>query len=628
MTRKNRFVTILAVAAAVVVLMLTVCTGALAATYPLLTVAPGETFTVASTSIVGTLFVGEGATLKAPEGHSLTMTIAGVETPIAPGSYSGAVLTVTEDILVAQASAGPSMGAPSYYKFRTAIYIEDGKYILSKSVPAATTGAVINNSQAGDVALRSVGPKFNGIIAQSSAGSTTPFNYIVNGLDVSFIGNGGNDFSGYGSVLMTDGYADLTVNDATIVCDGVIRNIATIKGHSTLRINDSYMQISSPPVPTVTEGMMQVPWMLGLTGTCRGTNIVDYGTEYITNSTVRAQGWGALSTDATKKVRMYVKDSLIEVVESGYGSYSIGDSHNYFDNCAINVNDMALIMADEVSCGTFTNGTVVNSGRFGVMMHSQNVGILTIDKGSVFNCGETVIQPKSAYPEIIVDGATLNSGTGVILQAMVNDDPMATGMPPMDGGDMGGAPGEEPGAGGAPLGAAAASPVRDINATFSNTTLVGDMINSNTKDCNVNVSLKNATLTGAITTATVVSEASLRGVDFTKFAPFTNEGAAFAFLIGWVHNTYTAVDDPFGITATLDAESTWMVDETSYLTGLTIAKSGSVTAPAGYKVSMTVNGERQALKAGSYSGKIVLTVAPLSVFGGTSLPTMTGPATD
>ncbi len=90
---------------------------------------------------------------------------------------------------------------------------------------------------------------------------------------------------------------------------------------------------------------------------------------------------------------------------------------------------MALIMANEVACGTFTNGSIVRSDRFGVMMHSDNVGTLTIDKGSAFDCGQTVIQAKSAYPEIVVDGAKLASGTGVILQAMVNDDPIAGAMP-------------------------------------------------------------------------------------------------------------------------------------------------------------------------------------------------------
>ncbi len=461
----------------------------------------------------------------------------------------------------------------------------------------------MTDNGARDISIASVGPKFNGIVVQNSATSAKPFSYIVNNLNVNFRGNGGNDFSGYGSALMTDGYAALTINKSRFILDGVVRNAATIKGHSTLTINDSYIETSSPPLPAVTEGMMGVPWMLGLTGTCRSTNIIDYGSLNINRSYIKAAGWGALSTDATKTVRTNVKNSTIELTGSGYGAYSIGDSVTTFDRCNIKVKDMALIMANEVACGTFTNGSVVKSDRFGVMMHSDNVGTLTIDKGSAFDCGQTVIQAKSAYPEIVVDGAKLASGTGVILQAMVNDDPIAGAMP------------------GAPL-------PRDINAGFSNTTLAGDIVNSNTTKANVNVFLKNATLTGAITTATVVSEASLRGVDFTKYPGFSAEGYAVAHLIGWVHNTYAPTNDPYGVTATVDADSTWIVDKTSYLTGLTIAKGATITAPAGYKVAMTVDGAWQAMRPGSYAGAIILKVTPLKVFGGTALGPRMLPATD
>ena len=44
----------------------------------------------------------------------------------------------------------------------------------------------------------------------------------------------------------------------------------------------------------------------------RATNLVGNGTLYLEDSHVRAQGWGALSTDDASRVRMFVKDSLIE----------------------------------------------------------------------------------------------------------------------------------------------------------------------------------------------------------------------------------------------------------------------------------------------------------------------------
>ncbi len=145
---------------------------------------------------------------------------------------------------------------------------------------------------------------------------------------------------------------------------------------------------------------MGVPWMLGLTGTCRSTNIIDYGSQHQPLMQLKAAGWGALSTDATKTVRTNVKNSTIELTGSGYGAYSIGDSVTTFDRCNIKVKDMALIMANEVACGTFTSSSVVKSDRFGVMMHSDNVGTLTIDKGSAFDCGQTVIKPRAPTPRL------------------------------------------------------------------------------------------------------------------------------------------------------------------------------------------------------------------------------------
>ena len=46
---------------------------------------------------------------------------------------------------------------------------------------------------------------------------------------------------------------------------------------------------------------------------------------------------------------------------------------------------------------------------------------------------------------------------------------------------------------------------KDVNATFKNVTLKGDIINSYTGSSPVNVVFENATITGAITTGTVSS---------------------------------------------------------------------------------------------------------------------------
>jgi len=90
------------------------------------------------------------------------------------------------------------------------------------------------------------------------------------------------------------------------------------------------------------------------------------------------------------------------------------------------------------------------------MMHTgTGGGQLTIDKGSVFNTKDTVIQVKGRGIDILVDNAKLNTESGVILQSMANDDPFFVAGQ----GDSMGAKGYS----------------KDVNATFKNVILNGDI---------------------------------------------------------------------------------------------------------------------------------------------------------
>jgi hypothetical protein len=571
------------------------------------TTAAAEPWVVKETTYFNSLTINEGSSIKAPDGYSVTLTVNGVETSIKPGSYRGEVmLTVAKDII----AIAKVFGTESRYYLRTAVYVEDGAYVPEKSVSAAITSGDVTNSSAKDLKISSVGDNFNGIIVRTSDTNNTPFTYTINNPSINFTGNGGNDFVGYGAAVMSSGYADVTVNKANIVTNGVIRSAFVVNNHSTLRVNDSYIHTGNPTtLPRVITGMMEVPWMLGLTGTCRSTMACDNATVYYTNTHIVAEGWGALSTDNVQSVKLNVTKSIIDVVQSGYGAYADGSSVDTFSGCTFNVKDMALIMTQ--GSGVFTDGTVVNSGRFGVMAHSGFGGnTLTINNGSVFNTKEAVIQLKSSNPTVIVDNAKLNPENGIILQAMINDDPDAGGgamgaaggaAPAASGGTQGGAPGGSQGGagqGGAPAGgmpAKAGVGGSDVPVTFRNMTMKGDIINSMTTLGDVIVKLENVTITGAITTARAVPAVAKASKDNYK-------------LIGVVTNTYCATDDKYGMKVSLDGKSSWIVEKTSYLTGLTIADGSKITAPKGSSVTMTVDGSGTAIKSGSYKGKIVLTI--------------------
>ena len=556
---------------------------ALSANAPLL--APGSTWLVEKTTTLDGVSIPAGAAIAAPAGHSLTMTVNGVGTPIQPGTYTGTVVfTVTDDILVQYGKLDP-------HHYRAAIYVDDGKVVTDKSIAAAVVGGTVTDHAASHVSITSNEEKFNGIYV---TGHST---YRIDNPRITFTGNGGNDFAGFGAGIMVSGKSDLTVNDAIITTKGAVRTAVFAGGASTLHVNRAHIDVFNGTLPAdykfnIDLGrMMEVPWMLGLTGNVRATNLVDHATAYWNDSHIRTQGWGAMSTDDTKRVRLYVRNSTIETVDSGYGAYSIGDSLDRFSHCTFNVHDIGMIMAAEGS-GTFTDGTVVNSGRFGVMMHSgAGGGTLTIDKGSVFNTKSTAIQIKGRGSHVIVDHASINAGNGIILQAMINDDPFAMG------------PGAGPPVGvqapaGAPPGAA--NPTRTLNsdvaATFRHVTLKGDIINSRTAQGDMQVALESAHLNGAISIATAAAS--------TGKAPT----AATYYLIGEVTNTFGPSADKNGLQVRLDAHSSWTVTHTSYLSALTLAPGARVSAAKGETVALQVDGQAVALKAGAYRGHVVLQV--------------------
>jgi hypothetical protein len=548
-------------------------------------IAPDSTWEITESANLSKLTIGEGAVIKAPEGKSLTMTVNGVETPITAGSYTGKIaLTVTDDILVDRNN--------KTYQFRTAIYVSDGKYVPEKSVAASVAVGTVTDASANDVKITSAGDNFNGIIVTGDNKSS----YSIINPVINMTGNGRNDFAGFGAAIKTDGKAEVTIENAKINNTGAVRPAIWVGGDSITKINNADIETHSGTLPSdysfswvkgsmaAGDNFMEVPWMLGCVGNTRATIVMGNGKAYYNNSHIKAYGWGALSTDQVSSDSiLYATNCIIETVESGYGAFSDGNVNTY-SGCTFNVADYALIM--QRGSAHFTDSTVVNSERLGAMSYGGS-NTLTIDKGTVFNTKKAAIQIKGGSPTIVVDNAELNSESGVIFQAMLQDDPdmvkssSSSGMPVGAGGAAGGGP----------------------KVTFKNVTLNGDIITSMTTEGDVDVTLEKATITGAITTSIAEHAKGPNGEELTE-----RDDTSLYKIIGEVIDTYSATNDKYGMKLSLDKDSKWVVDETSYLTDLTIAEGASITAPEDATVTMTVNGVKKPVKAGEYKGKIVLTV--------------------
>jgi hypothetical protein len=666
MARRNRFIAIAVTVLAVAVLLLALVPGVLAQQFiGSKTVAAGTTWVVDQTTRMNVLVVELGATVKAADGSILTLTVNGVETgqalittiamdtAIKPGTYMGdVVLTPAASNLVAYAAPGPP-GPPIMFPFRQAVYVGAGGMVPEKSVPAAVKAGQVTSLFARNLELYSTGEAFTGVYVAGGS-------YTLTNPRISFVGNGRSDFIGLGTGIVATGGSRVVVDGADILNKGVARAAVIADGGANLLVKNSRLVTQNGVlpvdyVPTIdTSQMRSVPWMLGLSGNVRCTNLLGTNTKatYV-NSYIASEGWGVMSTDGcTTPTLTAINDTIAVTGEDGYGSYGIGDATEYFLGCTMDVatyatisrgsflhygdSDKATVAGLNQSLGIGlteaelaalpVRNTIVNSRRNGIMWHGG--GTLDITGGTVFNTKETVFVDKAQVIKVTVDGskgAQLNAGNGVLFQLMDDDDPGPV-FPAMT----------NTGVYSDPTGQAkpdithviySANPEADAVATFSNITLMGDFYNSTrggimqgpfgppaSVSRNLVLTFENAKVTGTITASNAVhKQATIGAADYKQ--------------IGAITNTATAPVNN-GVLVNLTKGSTWVVTGTSYLSRLDLAPGSTIAAPAGFSVSLTLGGKPMLFKAGSYIGQVVLTVKPLSVFGGTSLKPMTLPATN
>jgi hypothetical protein len=182
---------------------------------------------------------------------------------------------------------------------------------------------------------------------------------------------------------------------------------------------------------------------------------VDAGATWEVSETTRLTGLTIAEGAEVTAPEGYLLTMTVNQVETGVapGSYE-GDivltptvpihmtdsmhGGDYYLRTAVYVEDGAVVrdksvlsavaggeVADMAVVGTggdsvFTENTVVNSRRFGVMYHGS--GDITIDKGSIFNTKSTAIQLKSPGHTVLVDSAEINAENGILLQVMANDE--------------------------------------------------------------------------------------------------------------------------------------------------------------------------------------------------------------
>ncbi|MFI1032983.1 hypothetical protein [Streptomyces sp. NPDC020951] len=609
-------------------------------------VAAGETLELTATTTASCLTIEEGGVITVPDGYRLSLTVNGVETgsqlaeltdgyggaatAIAAGSYTGTiVLTVAEATDLAYDDLT--------FPFRQAIYVDADGVDEAKSVPSDVRGGTVTDTAASGITLLSNGEAFNGVYV-TGGGS-----YTLTDPKIAFDGNGRCDFIGYGaSVVGTGAGTRLVLDGATISNVGVVRTAVIADASANVIVKNSTLHCADGVVPDEyptagtgdTRYMITVPWMLGLSGNVRTTNLLGASTKAsFINSSISSEKWGALSVDGGSYCTLTAINSTIaNTGGQGYGSYAIGNVTEHFLGCTFDVGDYALIhwgasahygnstaaavaalntslelglTSAELSALT-EKPTVVNAGRFMVLWYAA--GSVAIDGGTEVNTGETTFMCKAVAGSVTVDGsqgATINPGNGVVFQLMDTDRPSSVSVSGKAWKT------ETTGTYTEPTGSPTKSSSwvttsgqsTDAKGSFTDIELTGDFYNSvwgggnaSLQGQNLNLTFTRSTVEGVISASTAKhSVSTITSAQYRQISEVTNTPSAV------VNN---------GVLVTLGADSTWTVTATSYLSALTLASTAAVTAPSGKTVTLTVNGTTTAIQAGTtYTGALTLTVA-------------------
>jgi hypothetical protein len=529
-----------------------------------------------------------------------------------------------------------------------------GNAVVGGTVTTKDNG---NTTVVDGLAIDSTSDNLNGIIVNGTDSSNTTVAKINNAsinMDSKADGSDTNDFVAWGAGLSAFNNASMIVNNATITTTGVARCAVQVDSgadalvkNSTLKVNGGTLY-SGYKNTADQDVMVSPPWVLGITGNARATNLMgDNSTATYYNDSVYAKHWGVLSTDSGSNVVLNAINTKISMdttgndltEDSGYGTYAIGAATENFYGSTFNVPTYAVICANGSNVLNFksskgniqtkkyskddseyVNGkysftdsevadkyTTVNSEQFGIDMWGG--ATVNVTDGTTFNTGNATFLAKSGPSftgtKVNINNAKINSKSGVIYQGIDNEDAAATGIVMGSNGPV----------------------FSDAKYTESKGWLglqnkdVYSGKDKNTGNPTEVLNVKNATLKGNIfngsgyklqagkLTVNLGSKAKITGkISATTIKHSTNGGKTQNTTItedkyyqfGHVVNKayYNGANS---VKVTMAKNSTWKVTGTSIITSLKVAKGAKLQGKV-YK-----NGKKITVKAGkTYTGKLTV----------------------
>lgn len=574
---------------------------------------------VEQTTALDQLTLVDNQVLLAPEGKLLTLTVDGEEKALDAGSYANATLTVTD--VFTQDALG-SWNALTGLEYRAALRVVDGAVDTANSVLAGLGG----DASADGLTLTSGSAGFSALVVEDSDYTLTGADILM---DSDSDGRGVNDFAGLGAAVAVYGDSTVVIEDSEIATAGVAKAATFADSGSDLIVRGSTLSCDGGTIypaykSTANQALMiNPPWVLGISGSARTTNVMgEQTTGTYVDTTISAADWGAVSIDTGSYMHLTLINSVVEVLGSGYGAYAIGDGtiEDYYGTsfdvetyaaimtgATVNLNsveegqqiEVRKVVADDdpdnhslssatgelvtTETATATANTTIQSDNFGFMFH-HNAGdgwnVLNVNAGTVLETGHAAFLVKKVNAEINVDDATIETGDGVILQMIDNDDDMVGaymddefGMPTFNMSFT------EPDGWSSTWGVEYKSSGWQTDFTVTDTALTGNLYNGTGYTANggqtLNVTLgEGASLTGTISATEIqhgYSEDQLNKSFTYRYDSYDQAtAAAAADKLGHVVNQNYSNGVNL-VNVTLEAGSTWTVTAEGIINSLTIA---------------------------------------------------------
>ena len=425
-------------------------------------------------------YIGKN-TIKTYDGKSLTYdSSVTFTTKNSDGSYSELSLadakTAVKDgqevkvYTKAHAEGYGSVWSESYdyTNYRTGVQIgEDSDVAIgTEGVGGKLTGTLLE-----DFNLVSTSKNFNPIVVNKSDATIKGATIVAgnaDGKDNSEGRNDINDFVGYGTAVniygdsvTTGGGADANgqmggttntnatyktdidlSNGGSITTYGVARPAVAVDNGGDVLIKgdgDSKTQEISVNGGTLYDGfkntadtvkMVSPPWVLGVVGNSRATNMLGKGsTMIVQDSDVYAKSWGALSTDSGSNPYLYAINSNITMDTtskdaSGYGTYAIGNAQEYFLGSTFDVPTYLTIAANgdnnTITMGATTKGQEITTQK--AVWKDNTQSIIDYNKVRASETRETVINSENFGVDIwgqatvnVNDATTMNTKSAAFL---------------------------------------------------------------------------------------------------------------------------------------------------------------------------------------------------------------------